>query len=182
VFQVEMKHDLGTAIELQGVDPAWIDYIVFSHLHFDHSGGTAAIPNARIVVQADEWATAKDDAAMSGPAFATSDFNLGHDIIEVRGLHDIFDDGSVVCIPTPGHTPGHQSLRVELASGPVVLGGDCCYWRSMLEDNALPPFGFDFELQLESMETLRRLEREGARLIFGHDPDQWHDIGGQVLT
>lgn len=182
VFAVEMKHDLGSAIAQQGVDPANIDYIVFSHLHFDHSGGTAAIPNAGIIVQADEWQAGHSDEFVASTAYRASDFDLGHDVTKVQGLHDIFGDGSVVCIPTPGHTAGHQSLKVELDSGSVLLVGDCCYWRRMLEEDLLPPFGFDREQQRESMKALRKHHDEGVRLIFGHDAEQWAEIELRELT
>lgn len=182
VFDLEMETTLGTQIERREVDPGRIDYIVFSHLHFDHSGGTAAIPNARIVVQADEWQSGHDPALVDGPAYGASDYDLGHDVIEVRGFHDIFGDGSVVCVPTPGHTPGHQSLRVALESGSVLLVGDCCYWKRMLEEDLVPPFGFDRALQRQSMQTLRNLQREGVRLIYGHDPEQWTALGDRTMT
>ncbi|MFT5209858.1 MAG: N-acyl homoserine lactone hydrolase [Flavobacterium sp.] len=181
VFEIDMKHNLKTAVEKQGIDPLGIDYIVFSHLHFDHCGGTAAIPNARIIIQADEWATGKSEAFISGPTYHASEFNLGHDVEEIEGFYDIFGDASVVCVPTPGHTQGHQSLRVELESGSVLLVGDCCYWQRMLEEDLVPPFGFDTNLQRESMQTLRGLNKEGVKLIFGHDVDQWREINHQPL-
>ena len=182
VFKVDMQHDLKAAIEQQGVDPSRINTIVFSHLHFDHSGGTAAIPNADIIIQASEWSAGQSDEFIDGPAYRASDYNLGHDMVQVEGLYDIFDDGTVVCVPTPGHTAGHQSLKVQLESGSVLLVGDCCYWRRMLEDDVLPPFGFDRALQHESMERLRDLQRQGSQLIFGHDAEQWADIDMQSIS
>ncbi len=182
VFEVSMKQDLGGQIRDAGFDPATIDYIVFSHLHFDHSGGTAAIPNARVVVQRDEWQYVHSMGEDEAATYTASDYDLGHDVQEVVGLHDIFSDGTVVCIPTPGHTAGHQSLKVQLESGDVLLVGDCCYWQRMLEEDLVPPYGFDHGLQRQSMENLRTLHRDGTRLIFGHDADQWRQIGGQPLT
>lgn len=182
VFDVDMKHPLGAAIEAAGVDPAAIDTIVFSHLHFDHSGGTAAIPNAGIVVQADEWQTTRAQDPDTTPGFHAADYDLGHEVKEIRGFHDLFGDGTVVCVPTPGHTAGHQSLRVRLESGDVLLTGDCCYFRRMLEADLVPPFGFDRDRQRQAMETLRGLEADGVKLIFGHDPDQWREIALAPLT
>jgi len=182
VFDIEMKQDLASQIRDAGFDPEQIGYIVFSHLHFDHSGGTAAITNGRIVVQRDEWRSVQSLTEREAAPYTTSDYNLGHDVQQIEGLHDIFGDATVVCIPTPGHTAGHQSLRVRLESGDVMLVGDCCYWRRMLDENLLPPFGFDFELQRQSMQKLRDAETSGARLMFGHDPDQWQAIAGKSLT
>ena len=110
------------------------------------------------------------------------DFDLGHDIKQVQGQYDIFGDGSVQCIPTPGHTAGHQSLKVELDSGPVVLTSDCAYWQLMLDEMLLPPHGYDREQQKRSMQSLSKLQAQGCRLIFGHDAAQWLSIDHQPLT
>jgi N-acyl homoserine lactone hydrolase len=182
VFEIEMKQDLAGQIRDAGIDPARIDYIVFSHLHFDHSGGTAAITNGRIVVQQAEWRFVQNMTDRESVPYTTSDYNLGHDVQQIEGFHDIFGDATVVCIPTPGDTPGHQSLRVRLESGDVMLVGDCCNWRRMLDEDLLPPFGFDGELQRKSMQILRDAEASGARLMFGHDPDQWQETVGKSLT
>ena len=182
VFDVSMKQDLGAQIREAGFDPAAIDYIVFSHLHFDHSGGTAAIPNGRVVVQRDEWQYVHSMGEQEAATYTASDYDLGHDIQEVEGLHDIFGDGAVVCVPTPGHTAGHQSLRVRLESGDVLLVGDCCYWQRMLEEDLVPPYGFDHAQQRQSMMRLRELQADGIKLMFGHDPDQWQQVVGTSLT
>ena len=147
-------------------------------MHFDHCGGTALIPNARIVVQRAEWDSAHHPKLIEHEVYNPADFDLGHDVLKIDGNHDVFGDGSVTCIPTPGHTAGHQSLRVNLASGPVVLTGDCVYWEEVLEGMLLPPFGFDHDLQLASMGELKRLrDDDGCRLLYGHDAAQWASLG-----
>jgi N-acyl homoserine lactone hydrolase len=109
-------------------DPARIDFIVNSHFHFDHVGGNAFIPNATMVVQRREWEAALDPDTAARHGYNRADFDLGHDVVQVDGEHDLFGDGSVVCLPTHGHTPGHQSLKVRLDSGDVVLAADACYF------------------------------------------------------
>ncbi|MGF1597022.1 MAG: N-acyl homoserine lactonase family protein [Acidimicrobiales bacterium] len=159
------------------VDPASVDKIVFSHLHFDHCGGTALIPNAQIIVQAAEWKAGHRPKLIEFEVYNPDDFELGHDVLQIDGEHDVFGDGSVVCIPTPGHTAGHQSLRVNLESGPVVLTGDCVYWEDVLDKMLLPPFGFSHDQQLESMRHLRSLRDDhGCRLLYGHDDKQWQSL------
>ncbi|MEM9566134.1 MAG: N-acyl homoserine lactonase family protein, partial [Actinomycetota bacterium] len=81
-------------------------------------------------------------------------------------------DGRLVCVATPGHTAGHQALRVELDSGPVVLTGDCVYFERMLTEMLVPRFGFDTELQKASMRRLGELRDNGCRLLYGHDAEQ----------
>lgn len=154
-----------------------ITHVIFSHLHFDHAGGTHQLPDTRLVVQAAEWEAGCNEADPNAHLYNRDDFDLGHEVQRVDGRHDVFGDGKIVCIPTPGHTAGHQSLRVELDSGPVVLTSDCVYISSMLDELTVPRFGFDFDQQRASMRELRRLrDDEGARLLFGHDEAQFRSL------
>jgi N-acyl homoserine lactone hydrolase len=179
MFDARYGPDDEVSARLQGVDvdPASVDKIVFSHLHFDHCGGTELIPNAQIIVQQAEWESGHIPKLIEHDVYRPEDFDMGHDVLQISGEHDVFGDGSVLCIPTPGHTAGHQSLRVNLESGPVVLTGDCVYWEDVLDKMLLPPFGFDHELQLESMRRLRSLRDDhGCRLLYGHDSGQWEHL------
>jgi glyoxylase-like metal-dependent hydrolase (beta-lactamase superfamily II) len=153
--------------------------IVCSHLHFDHCGGNALLGDVPVVVQRMEWEAAH--GADSGVAYLTADFDTGQDVRLVDGEHDVFGDGTVVCVPTPGHTAGHQSLRVRTAERELVLTGDACYFRRSLETSMLPMFGHDRAEQLRTFDVLRALEAAGAHLVFGHDPDQWPDDTPRVL-
>jgi glyoxylase-like metal-dependent hydrolase (beta-lactamase superfamily II) len=115
-----------------------------------------------------------DIAAQRG--FNRADFDLGHKVIQIDGEHDLFGDGSVVCLPTYGHTPGHQSLKVRLASGDVVLAADACYFCRTLRERRLPQRVFDREAMLASLEELARCEAAGARIFFGHDGEFWKTV------
>ena len=105
------------------------------------------------------------------PYAATRDFDLGHKLRLVDGEHDVFGDGSVVCLPTHGHTPGHQSLRLRLDHGEVVLAADACYFCQTLRERRLPR-----KAMLASLDRLEALERSGARIFFGHDPKFWQTV------
>jgi len=169
--------ELAARLNARGIRPSDITHIVFSHLHFDHVGGTAEVPNARIVVQADEWAAGTDPRLIEKGAYMPDDYVLGHDIQTVTGLHDVFGDGKVICVPTPGHTIGHQSLQVNLESGPVVLTGDCIYFDEMLTEMRVPNFGYDTDQQRVSMVELQRMRDDGGcRLLYGHDVDQFRAL------
>ena len=156
-----------------------MDLAICSHLHFDHCGGNSALGDVPVLVQRNEW-----DAAHGGDPFAgyqDHDFDTGQDVRLLDGEHDVFGDGSVVCFPTPGHTAGHQSLRVRTADSEVVLTGDACYFRESLETGRLPVFGHDPDAQRRSLDVLRSMESAGSRLCFGHDPDQVPDDTPIVL-
>jgi glyoxylase-like metal-dependent hydrolase (beta-lactamase superfamily II) len=164
----------GTAVDERVADlTSGVDMVVCSHLHFDHCGGNALLGDVPVLVQRAEW-----DAAHGGDpnaGYQDQDVDTGQDVRLLDGEHDLFDDGTVVCIPTPGHTAGHQSLRVRTEDAEVVLTGDACYFRESLETGRLPLFGFDPEQQHRSLDLLRSMEAAGSRLVFGHDPDQIAD-------
>lgn len=181
VMDLPLGADLTARLASAGCRPGDIDIVVFSHLHFDHCGGTAEVPDARLVLQTSEWSAAHHPRLIDTGLYNPDDFDLGHDRQLIDGNFDVFGDGRVVCLPTPGHTKGHQALRVELASGPIVLTGDCIYFRAMLDDMRVPAHGYNAELQLTSMRHLAELEAEGCRLLFGHDLDQFQALPADGL-
>lgn len=159
-----------------GCDPGKIDLMINSHFHFDHVGGNALIPNATMMVQRREWDAGMDSDMAARHGYNPRDFDLGHKLRLVDGEHDVFGDGSVVCLPTHGHTAGHQSLRLRLDSGEVVLAADACYFCRTLRERRLPRHVHDREAMLASLDRLAALERNGARIFFGHDPDFWRTV------
>ena len=83
----------------------------------------------------------------------------------------------MTCIPTYGHTPGHQSLRIALPEGEVVLTGDACYLRETLEELRLPPgAAYDPDAMIESLKHFRALQSKGTQIFYGHDPEFWQKV------
>ena len=97
----------------------------------------------------------------------------------IDGEHDVFGDGSVLLVPTPGHTPGHQSLVVQVSrDSRFVLTADACYSAEHMARDLLPSVVADAPLMRESMHRLRRMgEQAGTTLLYGHDPEQWAALG-----
>jgi glyoxylase-like metal-dependent hydrolase (beta-lactamase superfamily II) len=95
----------------------------------------------------------------------------------IDGEYDLFGDSSVVCLPTYGHTAGHQSLRVRLDKREVVLTADACCMRRTLEQMVMPPFAHNHDAMREVLGRFRTMERSGDHLIFGHDLAQWKADG-----
>lgn len=179
--QVRVDRDPADSIESRlealDVDAARIDWVVNSHLHFDHAGGNDKTKRARLIIQRREWEAAHEPDLIEAMAYKPVDYDHGHDLCLIDGEHDVFGDGTVRCIPTFGHTPGHQSLRVVLASGEVVLTGDACYLKETLASLRLPPgAAFDRDAMRESLLRLRALEARGARIFYGHDPTFWKTL------
>jgi N-acyl homoserine lactone hydrolase len=172
----EPGEEVSARLKASDRDPGKIDLVINSHFHFDHVGGNALIPNATMLVQRREWDAGMDPDTAARRGLNPRDFDLGHKLRLVDGEHDVFGDGSVVCLPTHGHTPGHQSLRLRLESGEVVLAADACYFCQTLRERRLPRNMHDREAMLASLDRLEALERGGARIFFGHDPEFWRTV------
>jgi glyoxylase-like metal-dependent hydrolase (beta-lactamase superfamily II) len=178
LFRIDFQpgEEIDARLEALNRDPGKIDLVINSHFHFDHVGGNALIPNATLLVQRREWDAGMDPDAAAKSGFNPRDFDLGHKLRLVDGEHDVFGDGSVVCLPTHGHTPGHQSLRLRLDSGEIVLAADSCYFCRTLRERRLPRHVYDRDAMLASLDRLDAMEQSGARIFFGHDPEFWRSV------
>lgn len=164
-FTFELDLDIG-----ERVDVSTITHIVLTHLHFDHAGGLALLPRSvPVVVQRREWDAGHDPASVSRNGYFPIDFDEpAREIILVDGDHDLLGDGSITLMLTPGHTPGHQSVRI---GGGLVLGADVAYFASGLDDHRFPVYGYDYAEQARSASRLRALRDAGVLVLPGHDPD-----------
>jgi N-acyl homoserine lactone hydrolase len=158
-----------------GVAPSQITHLAFSHMHNDHVGNANLFDKATLYIQEPEY-----DAAF-GPDFAKFNFNAtnyealrDNPVNKLRGDHDVFGDGSVTIISTPGHTPGHQALFVRLPRrGAVILSGDHVHFRDNWDHRRVPVFNFNREQSVASMEKVAKLAASNkAELWINHDKAQ----------
>jgi glyoxylase-like metal-dependent hydrolase (beta-lactamase superfamily II) len=163
-MKLEQEHDV---TEL--VDVSTLTRIVLTHLHFDHAGGLALLPaQVPIFVQRREWEGGGDEATIKRNFFYPRDYALdGRRVELLDGEHDLLGDGSVRLLLTPGHTPGHQSVRVGER---LVLGADVAHLAATLDDRRFPSFADDFEAQDRSADRLCDMRDGGATVVPGHDP------------
>ncbi|HEX5146083.1 MAG TPA: N-acyl homoserine lactonase family protein [Conexibacter sp.] len=164
---VELEQERGLSEQL---DLATVTRVVLTHLHYDHAGGLALLPPAvPVVVQRREWEAGGDRAAIARNFLQPVDYAaVAERVTLVDGDHDLLGDGSIRLLLTPGHTPGHQSVRVGER---LVLGGDVTHFASGLQDHRFPLFADDHAAQARSAERLRTLRDAGADVRPGHDPD-----------
>lgn len=163
-----------------GVEPGSIRYVIQSHLHLDHTGALGHFPQAQHVVQRRELAYAYRPDWFMRMIYIRRDFDRP-DLrwILLDGEHDdaydVYGDGVIRTLFTPGHSIGHTSLVVTLPeTGAVVLTGDASYTAAHLHDLVLPGILYSAGDVARSTARLRRtIDALGATVITGHDPEQW---------
>lgn len=157
---------LASQLEQLGVKPADIKYVAVSHTHPDHIGNITMFPQSMVLVQKAEydWPSPFGRALQAGaPA-----------VNKLEGDHDVFGDGSVTLIATPGHTPGHQSLLVKLSkTGTLLLSGDAVHFKDNWENRRVPDINFNKEQTAASLQRMAEvLAKEKAQLWINHDKAQ----------
>jgi N-acyl homoserine lactone hydrolase len=157
-----------------GIEPKDVDLVVLSHLHYDHAGGAALFASSELIVQQDEYAYAHYPAAFFASYYYRKNFDLpGYRWRLLEGDAELCP--GVTVLRSDGHTPGHQSLLVELPeTGPVILAGDCCYWQRSIDDEIPPGVVWDPTRAMHSIKRLKTLARlTGGRIFPSHDPTFW---------
>jgi glyoxylase-like metal-dependent hydrolase (beta-lactamase superfamily II) len=177
-FPAELRID--RQLKNLGYSPSDVKYVVASHAHFDHIGGLGMFPDAEIFIGHGDL----QYAAYPDPLPST--FFLPEDIArvnpaqwrEVHGDFDVFGDGSLVILATPGHSPGETSMLVRLDGRNIILAGDTVHLRHNLEN--LLPMPFDANNQ-QAVQSLRRLKMlmaaNDATVWISHDPEDWAELG-----
>lgn len=170
---LRLRRSLVDQLRQLGVRPEQIQTIGISHWHFDHTGQARHFPQARLLIGAGDVEMLRRTPSPDQDATAAlAHWLSGSGTLEaLRGDRDIFGDGRVVMLSMPGHTPGHYTLLVRLASGPVLLSGDLYHFTEQVENRGVPPFNHDRADTLASMDRFDRLGRNlGARAIIQHEP------------
>jgi glyoxylase-like metal-dependent hydrolase (beta-lactamase superfamily II) len=171
-------HQPGDLLRAAGIDTEKVEDVVITHLHWDHSGHTAATPNARFHIQDQEMSYATG-RCMCHPFFRNA--NMLTDVLDlvrlVYGERVIFHDGDEEIAPgvtlhlVGGHTAGMQVVRVHTERGWIVLASDAShYWRSVQGQNPFPKV-LDIGKTIEGFRLLKRLADSEDHIIPGHDPE-----------
>ncbi len=153
------------------VAPQDIDFVINTHLHFDHAGNNDLLGAATFFVQRDQY-----EHAEGNPSFPNQYWNLpglSYDLVD--GAARLFD--GIEVLPTPGHCVGHQSVVLRLPeSGTVVLCGDAVYCGDNYTHDAWDGQAEPSVARASALALRRLAEEEGALLIYGHDGEQFRTL------
>jgi len=162
-----------------GLKPSDVGRVAISHTHGDHIGNVRVFPDSAILMQRAEhsWINSgngPNDNVNRLMALARELLGDPKNLQLIDGDTDVFGDGSVILVSTPGHTPGSQSLLVHLKnSGFIILSGDVAHLEGNFERNIVPALNTDKAQSIASMEKIRQMmARYGATLFINHDKKQ----------
>lgn len=167
------KVSLVTQLAQVNVKPGQIKYVGISHYHGDHTGQAASFPQATLLIGKGDWdaLTATSPAPGVNPAPLAPWIGGGGKAEAVPRDKDVFGDGTVTMLDTPGHTPGHHSLLVKLKDkGNVMLTGDLSHFRENYDSNGVPTFNTNRADTLASLDRFKQMAKNlNATVIIQHD-------------
>ena len=170
---LELKTSITDQLKRLGVRPEQIEMIGISHYHADHIGQAANFPRAELVIGKGDLDALKAKPTPAGlqPDLLKPWISGGAKVTAVERDADLFEDGRVIMLKTPGHTPGHNALLVRLRSGNVLLTGDLYHFTEQVLIKGVPPFNTNRADTLASMDRFDKLARNlQAKVIIQHEP------------
>jgi glyoxylase-like metal-dependent hydrolase (beta-lactamase superfamily II) len=168
-----------------GIPRGGIDVVVMTHLHYDHAGSLNEIEDCKVIVGKKEWRSAHAGKGLMR-GYIRRQFDLAHDVRLVdfndpsvnsfasfgRSV-DLFGDGSIILVSTPGHTSGHMSVVAKLKDRECLIAGDAIYTRHNLHSGDLPAVVPDEHNYKRSVREIRAYQQmtPSALIIPGHDAE-----------
>jgi N-acyl homoserine lactone hydrolase len=188
LYHVRMEHDQALRFRLPalGVQATRVRIVIITHLHIDRASAVSEFPQATFLIDRREWAAAADGGILQGyhqrqfdHAFDWRTVAYGSEQVKsFAGLAhtlDVFGDGSVRLVSTPGHTLGHQSVLLRTRAGEVLIAGDAALGENTLPGRGIPFMTADEHLYRRSLRQIQLYKDQtpAATVIGGHDPDLW---------
>ena len=188
-LQMEPEQAVSAQLRARGMEPAAVKVVVMTHLHTDHASAISEFPGATFVVSKAEWEAATGDGPLHGYVrrqfdhafeYRLLDFDLPP-VASFAGFaraFDLFGDGSVRCVYTPGHTLGHMSVVLRTRKREVLVASDAIYMRRSLDESHLPYRTEDEHLFRRSLREIQQYRKEtpDALIIPGHDWAAWQEL------
>jgi glyoxylase-like metal-dependent hydrolase (beta-lactamase superfamily II) len=170
---VKLDRTISDQLAQIGVKADQVEFIGISHYHGDHTGQATQFPKAKLLIGAGDLVALKTSPPPGGaaPTHLQPWLDGSAPVEALREDHDVFGDGRVTIIMTPGHTPAHSALLVKLATGPVILAGDLWFSHADALRGSLPDFNTSRAETIASRDRISRLaEKLDAVIILQHEP------------
>ncbi len=180
IYGIDHDRSIVDALREIGVDPMSIDYVILTHLHFDHAGGTTTttesgevipvFPRAKHILQTRELTAARARHERNRASYLPENFEplaTNNLLWLVDGETEILPGISVV--PTPGHTPGHQSVLLGTGNERAMFLGDVIPTSVHIPLPYVMGYDLDVEATLASKKAIYDFASNGCLLLFGHD-------------
>jgi N-acyl homoserine lactone hydrolase len=189
--ELEMSPEQAVPAQLRGlgIDPGSVRVVVMTHLHTDHASAMSEFPGATFVFSSKEWAAATSQGPLHGYARRQFDHAFDYRTLDFDGTQadsfasfgrafDLFGDGSVRLVFTPGHTLGHLSVVLRLKGREALVAGDAVEMQRTLTDSHLPGRMEDEHLFRRSLREVQLYVKEtpDALVITGHDMERWRAL------
>ena len=188
-LELTSDDDLSAGLEAIGISPEAVDTVVLTHLHFDHAGALERFPNAEVLVSRREW-YAHRLLPLGSSIHRWSD-HVNPTLVTYEDgpfgpfskSHVVTDAGDVLVVPTPGHTPGHQSVVVREDDRLVFLAGDTTFTERQLIETEVPGISLDARSSRRTMDRIRRLcAKQQVVYLPSHDPEGENRLEGRQPT
>jgi N-acyl homoserine lactone hydrolase len=188
---IDMRPEQSAAAQLRerDIEPSSVRTVVMTHLHPDHASAIVDYPEATFLVSQPEWGAAAEGGQRDGYLKRQFDHGFDYRLVDFDSeaansfagfgrAFDVFGDGSVRVVFTPGHTKGHMSVVLQTDSGEVLVAGDAIFMHRTLDDDHLPHMLADEHLFRRSLREIRlyRKETPDAVIIPGHDWEAWQRL------
>jgi glyoxylase-like metal-dependent hydrolase (beta-lactamase superfamily II) len=188
---IDMRPEQAAAAQLRarGIEPSSVRTVVMTHMHPDHASAIVDYPEATFLVSKAEWDAAADSSWRDGYVKRQFDHGFDYRLIDFDSQaansfagfgrsFDVFGDGSVRVVFTPGHTLGHMSVVLQTAKGEVLVAGDAIFMHRTLDDDQPPHLLADEHLFRRSLREIRQYRKEtpDAVIIPGHDWEAWQGL------
>lgn len=190
-FRLETGQDVPAQLRAKGLSAGEIEVVILTHLHNDHASAISEFPEATFVVSSAEWRDATTGSRPMFRGYIPSQYDFGfdyrtvdfdQDLVESYGpfgrTFDLFGDGSVRLVYTPGHSAGHMSVFARLPRRDFVIAADLAYTWRQLQGGPEPWRVADrhnFRRSLKEMQAYRKAYPY-ALIVPGHDPEFWEKL------
>ncbi len=178
---VAPDEEIGPQLQRLGLSAADVRWVVLTHLHTDHAGGLAHFPDSEILVSRTELRQASGTLGRARGYlpnrwphwFSPAPVDLDDGAFgPIRGARPLTAAGDVTLLATPGHTPGHMSVAVDLHDRLVLLAGDASYTQDLMLDGIADGVTNDVRTARSTLAALRALVDSRPTIYLpSHDPD-----------